>query len=239
METTRQKECANCGIVYAYTVRRGCERIRSCSPVCRKALYKRRMQEYRRVGALRSCRVEGCGRPVARPRPQLCEGCYCRIRRNGDASWPSRAPRPPRLHSHGYVILSSPGHPLAGGSGCVGEHRLTLYDAIGGGAHPCHWCGCTVEWKGEGSNCLVVDHLNDIKADNRPENLVPSCNDCNRARGAMLPFIRRLCPESLDQFLTLIRECHAQAGEHASPLTVWTNSVTAMSDNRAHAYTIH
>jgi hypothetical protein len=37
---------------------------------------------------------------------------------------------------------------------------------------------------------------------------VVTCNDCNRARGALLPLVTRLRPDVLDQFLGLIREHH-------------------------------
>ena len=84
----------------------------------------------------------------------------------------------------GYVMLSGQyGHPLAGPGkrGEVLEHRKVLYDLIGPGPHPCHWCGRSLEWGGvRGIN---VDHLNDVKDDNRPENLVPSCLNCNGRRG--------------------------------------------------------
>jgi hypothetical protein len=38
-------------------------------------------------------------------------------------------------------------------------------------------------WGGIGGNSIVVDHLDDDVANNDPENLVPSCTNCNAARG--------------------------------------------------------
>jgi len=60
----------------------------------------------------------------------------------------------------------------------------------------CYWCGLSLDWP-----IAVVDHLNEDKADNRLENLVISCNNCNRARGALIPFIRRMKSTSLPAFL--------------------------------------
>lgn len=87
----------------------------------------------------------------------------------------------------GYRMVKAGDHPLAGRSGVILLHRKLLYDRIGPGRHPCHWCGELVEWRTgrlrEGA--LLVDHVNHDKLDNSPENLVPSCNPCNghRLRG--------------------------------------------------------
>ena len=63
-------------------------------------------------------------------------------------------------------------------------HRVTLYNRIGPGLHPCHWCGKEVEWTrgNNGETTLVVDHLDDNRQNNEPDNLVPSCNVCNLRR---------------------------------------------------------
>jgi hypothetical protein len=100
-------------------------------------------------------------------------------------------------NERGYVSVRDPSHPLAKQrGGRVMEHRKVLYDAIGEGPHPCYWCAVILEWKD-----IVVDHVNEDKADNRRTNLVVSCNNCNRARGAMLPFLARLADEAVPTFL--------------------------------------
>jgi 5-methylcytosine-specific restriction endonuclease McrA len=53
-----------------------------------------------------------------------------------------------------------------------------------------------LEWK-----TAVVDHLDEQKANNTPSNLVVSCNDCNRARGSLLPFLRRMRTEAFPVFV--------------------------------------
>lgn len=81
-------------------------------------------------------------------------------------------------------MTHAPGHPVATSRGLTLLHRKVLYDAIGPGPHPCHWCGTPVAWKRgrEAIKALVVDHLNHDKDDNDPGNLVPSCNACNGHR---------------------------------------------------------
>lgn len=90
--------------------------------------------------------------------------------------------------SYRYATRYEPGHPLATDKGLVLEHRLLLFAAIGAGRHPCHWCGSPVRWvrrKGtvRASDELVVDHLDGDTWNNAVSNLVPSCFDCNIARG--------------------------------------------------------
>jgi hypothetical protein len=63
-----------------------------------------------------------------------------------------------------------------------------LYDELGPGPHPCHWCGKAVDWNpGKGVSdvtTLLVDHLDHDPSNDVIENLVPSCNHCNAHRRA-------------------------------------------------------
>lgn len=82
-------------------------------------------------------------------------------------------------------VQRATGHPIAPPSGFVAVCRLVLYEKVGPGSHPCHWCGTTVEWlPGHGTikGALIADHLDWNIHNNSPENLVPSCNDCNAHR---------------------------------------------------------
>lgn len=55
----------------------------------------------------------------------------------------------------GYIHLYRPKHPMAMRTGYVAEHRLVMAETLGRMLEP---------WE-------VVDHINGIKNDNRPENL--------------------------------------------------------------------
>jgi len=79
----------------------------------------------------------------------------------------------------GYMRVFAPGHPLASSSRPqVLLHRKVLYDAIGPGPHPCHWCGVHLTW----SPALTVDHVNGDRLDNTLPNLVVACRPCNSSR---------------------------------------------------------
>lgn len=129
-----------------------------------------------------TCTVPDCAKPARSPRAALCPMHYHRAYRHGSVNAKPQSIRTgtPRT----YRLLYVPRHALAGRNGKAYEHRVVLFDTIGPGEHPCHWCGTTLEWllpKGDPRN-LVVDHLNEDKADNRAENLVPCCSSCNSAR---------------------------------------------------------
>jgi hypothetical protein len=87
--------------------------------------------------------------------------------------------------TRGYRIFGWKDHPLAKSNGMVFEHRIVLWDAIGPGVHPCHWCGRSVDWAKsypQDSDGLVVDHLDNNTRNNDLSNLVPSCNPCNTSK---------------------------------------------------------
>lgn len=128
-----------------------------------------------------SCKVESCEKPIRCG--GLCWTHYMRQYRHGDTGMTANgvSHRAPRRYRSRYL----PNHPLAMANGKVYAHRLALYERIGPGAHPCHWCQTLVEWTATKGNprMLVVDHLNGATDDNDPDNLVASCHGCNSARG--------------------------------------------------------
>jgi predicted nucleic acid-binding Zn ribbon protein len=192
----RSKACPVCSKAFSYEVGRGTDR-KHCSTECRGRLGKERAAAKARP----KCSVAGCGKPAFRVSYGLCECCYGRLRRNG-----TTAPPPPpkyRYKTRGYFKLLRPSHPLADKYGYVLEHRAVVYEATGATCPDCYWCGVALVWAQ-----VSVDHLNEDKADNRPENLVVSCCDCNRMRGSVLPLIAKLVPGRLQAFMKWVEAYH-------------------------------
>jgi len=128
----------------------------------------------------RLCTVEGCGR--RHYGRGYCLLHWSRVRRTGEPGpvglIPARPAKP-------YRRIHAAGHPLARAQGLVYEHRVVLFDAIGPGQHPCHWCGRSVSWTAkQPGRRLNVDHLDHDGLNNAPENLVPACLRCNTTRKA-------------------------------------------------------
>lgn len=185
--------CKQCG--QSFTFKAHSETAQSfCSIKCSGRAMTARFQQ-RKAGL--KCRIEGCGKDARYVGDPLCYGHYSRLRRKGHFEL---EPKRERYRKRaGYIECKCPGHPMARRSGWTYEHRVVLYDEIGSGPHPCHWCGQALDW------CdIVVDHLNERKDDNRPANLVPSCTFCNRSRGAMVPFIRGMDDASLARFVATL-----------------------------------
>jgi hypothetical protein len=80
-------------------------------------------------------------------------------------------------------IVYAPDHPLAASSGQIYKQRYDLYERIGPGKHPCHWCGRLLEWRtGEDARkagAITVARLDPARG-SEPSNLVPSCLSCNQ-----------------------------------------------------------
>jgi hypothetical protein len=190
----RERMCPTCRAVFSYEIARGRDR-KHCSLRCRKAAAAVRLKAY--VGTHRPKCSKGCGRKVYGRRGP-CVVCRSHERRTGDKGPVARVQTGRHSSGHGYVVLTAMhGHPLSNRDGAVYEHRAVMYREWRGTVPACHWCGQQLSrW-----SAVVVDHLNENKADNSPGNLVPSCNSCNRARGAMLPFIKTLLPERYDELI--------------------------------------
>lgn len=130
-----------------------------------------------------SCVVPDCDKSARSMSASLCPKHYHRQYRHGSVH--AHANRSGVTISHGrrYRTAYRPGHPVADRSGKVYVHRVVLYDNIGPGPHPCHWCGTAVDWLPKNDpRCLEADHVNHIGDDNQPENVVPACRRCNVAR---------------------------------------------------------
>jgi hypothetical protein len=230
----RERECKHCGVLFTYPIGKGKGRVH-CTATCRDAyqVENRRprstwpvcstdgcgktsravsatkcntcysLEIKRRAG---KCSVQKCHSPATRVGHGLCEIHYYRVRNTGSFDL---IPRVAFQTSHGYLEVKDPTHPLAKANGWVAQHRVVAHRKYGSGPHPCHWCGKVLDWTD-----LVVDHLNEVKDDNSDGNLVVACSPCNRVRGGMIPFIRRMLPDRVSEFvgtLSLMR-CEEAGG---------------------------
>lgn len=195
----RTKTCPTCGTNFSYEVGKGRDR-KHCSDGCRRKHQLAMRAE--RYEYLPECSVELCNNKATRVSHGMCETHYTRVRRTGTTEKSGACGR--YRTGSGYIKLLMPDHELADSGGLVFEHRAIAYEMHNGECPNCFWCGVSLSW-----NIAVVDHLNEKKDDNSESNLVVACNNCNRARGAMMPLVARLKPQSLKVFIECIEKYHS------------------------------
>lgn len=140
----------------------------------------------RQPATLRDCDVQGCSNKARSGSAAHCKKHYHRNYRHGSVDKVASESNATASFHLEYRTIYAPNHPTSGKTGMTYEHRAVLYDAIGPGAHPCHWCGKSVTWEAGKSDerQLQVDHLSGVQDDNSIENLAPSCRRCNTVRAA-------------------------------------------------------
>lgn len=204
-------DCVICGVSFFKGDGSGKHKRSTCSDEC----HKKRQAQWSREDIKRRkeknniCIIKGCRKTAVRTRNTLCEAHYYQNRRTGSFNKKIY----PKTADHGsYVrILGShvQNHPMRSKkSNMLYEHRMVAYDSRNGICDDCFWCGKELTWE----SC-VIDHLNEDKHDNRPDNLLVSCPRCNRGRGAMLNLISYLKPEVMDIFYKAIEDYRARHGK--------------------------
>lgn len=114
--------------------------------------------------------------------------------------------------SNGYVICARHAdHVIAPPSGVMYEHRMVLFDSIGEGPHRCHWCSTPINW-GAG---LEVDHLDHVRDNNTPSNLVATCHGCN---------VKRRDIDAGRWFNRYAGNTHCAAGHEYTPENIYTQA---------------
>lgn len=172
-QTPTYIKCVQCGTPMQVTGKQGNRRPKRCSKECKAAAVRAKYA----INEAKPCNIDGCAKNRNQSR-SVCNTHAMRSHRYGDASIDRTRTGRPWTHSNGYTIIGVPGHPLAQHDGGVYEHRKTLWDSIGPGRHECHWCHEPVEWM----TTLEVDHLDNVRSNNDPSNLVPACHGCNTRR---------------------------------------------------------
>ena len=124
-------------------------------------------------------RCENCGDPI-RKRPNYKKARFC----SHDCYSESIRGKAKVDKVEGRMATAK-GHPLAPASGRIAYARLALYEKIGPGPHPCHWCESEITWMpgvGPKHGAIIADHINFDRTDDSPDNLVASCLNCNAHR---------------------------------------------------------
>lgn len=157
----------------------GCKKPHAGRGLCQ--MHRWRLNNYGDVNHknIRHCSVKGCEKKYAKN--GYCSLHFLRMKRTGTTD----DPPVPILDTKRYIQRKIPNHPIATKNGRVLLHRAALYDKIGPGEHPCHWCGEIVSWEKsypKHPDALIVDHLDHDRHNYSPENLVPACNPCNSQR---------------------------------------------------------
>ena len=129
------------------------------------------------------CSIIGCDTFSRYKLDDVCQKHYFRMRRTGSYRLSGKklknGERKPVLDASGYVLVLNKECPISRKSGLILEHRLIVYGVYGDNMPSCDFCGKRSSWDSRSSH---VDHINEIKSDNRPENLRVLCNGCNTRR---------------------------------------------------------
>jgi hypothetical protein len=185
--------CKQCERTFTYELKLGKVRTFCPDPDCiriRKRDEGRRRRTNGRDGA--KCQSPWCNKLAIKADYTLCESCARRKRLGLEG--------PPNMPQYRwgteYFTVKLPSHPLANKRGEVLEHRVIVYSKYGESLPDCYWCGTGINWK-----TCNVDHLDDNKKNNHPDNLVPSCHKCNATRGVLARFLTEIRPDKVEEML--------------------------------------
>jgi len=124
------------------------------------------------------CRVDGCDSEAMYKVKELCQKHYFRQMRNGSTDLKVTTRKYRQSNPAGYQLLHEKDHPLATKNQYVYEHRLVIYNHLGGQIKPCEICGTPETWE-----TCHIDHIDNDVTNNNIENLRVSCRACNVMRG--------------------------------------------------------
>lgn len=127
------------------------------------------------------CKIDGCAKIVHYPGKQLCQMHYFRHMRYGTYELTRKPGREKFTRDDGYVEVKARGHKFSRDNGYAFEHRIVAYTKYGDILPDCEYCKKPLDWTN-----AVVDHIDEVRNNNHPDNLRPLCSPCNIARTVRL-----------------------------------------------------
>ncbi len=124
------------------------------------------------------CSAEGCERDAMYKAAALCQMHYFRVRRAGPTTKKVVVRTGRFITPNGYIRICLPSCPLACKRGYVFEHRAVMLEKVRGECRACELCGKEETWE-----TCHVDHIDDNRQNNSPDNLRILCRGCNVKRG--------------------------------------------------------
>jgi len=123
------------------------------------------------------CKIDGCERSSQYKSQDVCQMHYFRFMRGGSYELKKRKEK--FFDDRGYVLMCLPNHKLSSKNGLIREHTVVAYAKYGDTLPDCELCGKRLLWGGRSTH---IDHIDNDKSNNAPENLRPLCNGCNSSR---------------------------------------------------------
>lgn len=211
-----EKSCAVCGKVFSVPE---CRELtaKTCSPKCRGVLtaaaYKAKRVE---------CNCKLCGKAFSTPKRQAEHRVYCSYQCAAEAQrGKSPVPLAPdgltTIHSDGYILERSASHPFAV-AGYVLQHRLVVEGWMRE-VSPCHPFLVDVSGGKYLRRDISVHHRNEVKNDNRRQNLVACTSYAHRDIHDGRPVMRgTVWPESGNEIEAVPRRVETTCKECGNPI---------------------
>src|SRR5438045_3814944 len=77
----------------------------------------------------------------------------------------------------------------------------------------CYWCAKALSSYGSKATAVVIDHIDNDRLNNDPENLGASCRDCNLLRGKLDTWVAKMPPYRFKQLIEITEKNWENAPE--------------------------
>lgn len=211
-----ERQCVICECVFKVPAHRA-ETAKTCSPKCHGRLTAQRYAQARPT-----LKCSACGAQFQAPRSHEQRRVYC-SRKCADGAYVHAGPVGDKhyawvggttIHASGYRYVRTPSHPFGtiNSNGYVFEHRVVMEGMLREKA-PEHPFLIEIDGQRYLRPGISVHHINGIKRDNRPSNLLACTNAAHRAiHSGQAPMHGEVWPEveGLEPYAPRRVECKCQ-----------------------------